>query len=101
MKIPRWLVGLQLSRSCGGVGALIEISEKWVTPRFPSTLGYVVWSFTMTLVAVFVNHPRRPPDCGLDLCNQSRSPEDFQYPRERRPHGRNASPVESNTGAPA
>jgi uncharacterized membrane protein len=55
MKIPRWLILATIVPVLWGVwGALIEIPEKWVNPIFPSTLGYVVWSFTMALVAVFV-----------------------------------------------
>jgi drug/metabolite transporter (DMT)-like permease len=54
MKIPRWLLLAIIVPILWGVwGALIEIPEKWVNPTFPSTLGYVVWSFTMALVAVF------------------------------------------------
>ena len=53
MKIPRWLLLATIVPILWGVGgALIEIPEKWVKPTFPSTLGYVVWSFTMALVAV-------------------------------------------------
>src|ERR1700704_3704989 len=55
MKIPRWLILAMIVPVLWGLwGALIEIPEKWVHPTFPSTLGYVVWSFTMALVAVFV-----------------------------------------------
>jgi drug/metabolite transporter (DMT)-like permease len=54
MKIPRWLFLATIVPLLWGVwGALIEIPEKWVHPTFPSTLGYVVWSFTMALLAVF------------------------------------------------
>ena len=54
MKIPRWLLLATIVPILWGVwGALIEIPEKWVNPTFPSTLGYVVWSFTMALLAVF------------------------------------------------
>jgi drug/metabolite transporter (DMT)-like permease len=54
MKIPRWLLLAIIVPILWGVwGALIEIPEKWVTPTFPATLGYVVWSLTMPLVAVF------------------------------------------------
>jgi uncharacterized membrane protein len=54
MKIPRWLVLAILVPVLWGVwGALIEIPEKWSQPTFPSTLGYVVWSFTMAVLAVF------------------------------------------------
>jgi drug/metabolite transporter (DMT)-like permease len=54
MKIPRWLLLAMLVPLLWGVwGALIEIPEKWAHPTFPSTLGYVVWSFTMALLAVF------------------------------------------------
>jgi len=48
-------------------GALIEIPEKRFSPGFPSTLGYVVWSFTMVPCAIValkrvqwrVEHDRR------------------------------------------
>jgi uncharacterized membrane protein len=54
MKIPRWLLLATIIPILWGVwGALIEIPEKWVKPTFPPTLGYVVWSFTMVLVALF------------------------------------------------
>jgi uncharacterized membrane protein len=54
MKIPRWLLLATIVPILWGVwGALIEIPEKWVNPTFPSTLGYVMWSFTMALVAAF------------------------------------------------
>jgi uncharacterized membrane protein len=54
MKIPRWLLLATLVPLLWGVwGALLEIPEKWAHPTFPSTLGYVVWSFTMALLAVF------------------------------------------------
>jgi uncharacterized membrane protein len=35
-------------------GALTEYPEKWITPPFPATLGYAVWSVTMIPVALFV-----------------------------------------------
>jgi uncharacterized membrane protein len=35
-------------------GALTEFPEKWVSPPFPATLGYVVWSLTMIPVSLFV-----------------------------------------------
>jgi drug/metabolite transporter (DMT)-like permease len=54
MKVPRWLLLAILVPALWGVwGALIEIPEKWSRPTFPSTLGYVVWSFTMAVLAVF------------------------------------------------
>ncbi len=54
MNIPRWLLLAVIVPLLWGVwGALIEIPEKWVYPRFPPTLGYVVWSFTMALLALF------------------------------------------------
>jgi uncharacterized membrane protein len=55
MAIPRWLFLAAIVPILWGVwGALIEIPEKRVHPTFPSTLGYVVWSFTMAALAVFV-----------------------------------------------
>jgi uncharacterized membrane protein len=35
-------------------GALTEYPEKWISPPFPATLGYVVWSLTMIPVSLFV-----------------------------------------------
>jgi drug/metabolite transporter (DMT)-like permease len=54
VKIPRWLLLAIFVPVLWGVwGALIEIPEKWSQPTFPSTLGYVVWSFTMAVLAIF------------------------------------------------
>jgi drug/metabolite transporter (DMT)-like permease len=54
MKIHRWLLLSIIVPVLWGLwGALIEIPEKWVNPTFPSTLGYVLWSLTMLLVASF------------------------------------------------
>ena len=53
MKIPRWLFLSLLVPTCWGIwGALTEIPEKWLTPPFPPTLGYVIWSLTMIPFAV-------------------------------------------------
>lgn len=55
MKISRWLVFTLATPLLWGVwGALTEYPEKWVSPPFPATLGYVVWSLTMVPVAIFV-----------------------------------------------
>jgi drug/metabolite transporter (DMT)-like permease len=55
MKAPNWLIPAILAPLFWGVwGALTEIPEKWISPPFPPTLGYVVWSFTMVPVAAFV-----------------------------------------------
>lgn len=48
MKIPKWLVLAILVPTFWGLwGALTEIPEKWISPPFPPTLGYAVWSLTM------------------------------------------------------
>lgn len=55
MKISRWLIYALATPMLWGVwGALTEYPEKWVTPPFPATLGYAVWSLTMIPVALFV-----------------------------------------------
>ena len=52
MRIPRWFILATVVPVLWGVwGALIEIPEKWSHPTFPATLGYVVWSVTMLLLA--------------------------------------------------
>jgi drug/metabolite transporter (DMT)-like permease len=52
--MPRWLLLATIVPILWGMwGALIEIPEKWATPTFPATLGYVAWSLTMALVAAF------------------------------------------------
>ncbi len=54
MKIPRWfLLAIAVPISWGIWGALTEIPEKWVSPPFPPTLGYAVWSLTMLPFAIF------------------------------------------------
>lgn len=53
--MPRWLVYALATPLLWGVwGALTEYPEKWVSPPFPATLGYAVWSLTMIPVALFV-----------------------------------------------
>ena len=48
MKIPKWLVLAILVPTFWGLwGGLTEIPEKWISPPFPPTLGYAVWSLTM------------------------------------------------------
>lgn len=37
-------------------GALIEVPEKRISPPFPTTLGYVVWSLTFIPIAIYVLH---------------------------------------------
>lgn len=55
MKISRWLIYALATPMLWGVwGALTEYPEKWITPPFPATLGYAVWSLTMIPVALFV-----------------------------------------------
>ena len=55
MKISRWIVFALATPVLWGVwGALTEYPEKWITPPFPATLGYVVWSLTMIPVSLFV-----------------------------------------------
>jgi drug/metabolite transporter (DMT)-like permease len=54
MNLPRWLLLAIIVPVFWGVwGALIEVPEKWSQPTFPSTLGYVAWSLTMAILAVF------------------------------------------------
>ena len=55
MKIPRWLLFALATPVLWGIwGALTEYPEKWISPPFPATLGYVVWSLTMIPVSLFV-----------------------------------------------
>lgn len=55
MKIPRWLVYTLATPVLWGLwGALTEYPEKLISPPFPATLGYAVWSLTMIPVALFV-----------------------------------------------
>lgn len=50
MNFPKWLRYALGATLLGGIwGALIEIPEK---SGFPSTLGYIVWAFTMIIPAV-------------------------------------------------
>lgn len=54
MKLPRWLLfTLAVPVLWGSWGALTELPEKWITPPFPATLGYTVWSLTMIPVALY------------------------------------------------
>src|SRR5579859_1237907 len=55
MKISRWLLFALATPVLWGVwGALTEYPEKWISPPFPATLGYTVWSLTMIPVSLFV-----------------------------------------------
>ena len=55
MKSGRWLLYALTTPLLWGVwGALTEYPEKWISPSFPATLGYVVWSLTMIPVSLFV-----------------------------------------------
>lgn len=55
MKSGRWLLCALAAPLLWGVwGALTEYPEKWISPPFPATLGYVVWSLSMVPVALFV-----------------------------------------------
>jgi uncharacterized membrane protein len=55
VKISRWLLFALATPVLWGVwGALTEYPEKWISPPFPATLGYVVWSMTMIPVSLFV-----------------------------------------------
>ena len=55
MKTGRWLLYALTTPVLWGVwGALTEYPEKWISPPFPATLGYVVWSLTMIPVSLFV-----------------------------------------------
>lgn len=60
MTIPKWFLLAISVPLCWGVwGGLTEIPEKWVTPPFPPTLGYAVWSLTMVpfaLIALRARH---------------------------------------------
>jgi uncharacterized membrane protein len=54
MKLPKWLsYTLAVPVLWGTWGALTELPEKWITPPFPATLGYAVWSLTMIPVALY------------------------------------------------
>lgn len=54
MKLPKWLLyTLAVPALWGTWGALTELPEKWITPPFPATLGYTVWSLTMIPVALY------------------------------------------------
>jgi len=54
MRIPKWLVLAIIVPILWGVwGAMTEIPEKWISPPFPPTLGYVVWSLVMVPFAAF------------------------------------------------
>ena len=53
MKLPKWLLlSMAVPVLWGLWGALTEIPEKRLTPAFPPTLGYAVWSLTMIPVCV-------------------------------------------------
>ncbi len=55
MRLPKWLVlSMAVPVLWGLWGALTEIPEKRLSPPFPPTLGYAVWSLTMIPVCVFV-----------------------------------------------
>ena len=55
VKNSRWLLFALATPLLWGVwGALTEYPEKWISPPFPATLGYVVWSMTMIPVSLFV-----------------------------------------------
>jgi uncharacterized membrane protein len=55
VKISRWLLFALAAPVLWGVwGAFTEYPEKWISPPFPATLGYVVWSMTMIPVSLFV-----------------------------------------------
>jgi drug/metabolite transporter (DMT)-like permease len=54
MKLPRWLLyAFAVPLLWGTWGALTELPEKWITPPFPATMGYAVWSLTMIPFAVY------------------------------------------------
>ena len=53
--IPRWLLFALATPVLWGVwGGLTEYPEKWISPPFPATLGYTVWSLTMIPVSLLV-----------------------------------------------
>jgi drug/metabolite transporter (DMT)-like permease len=52
--MPRWAVLTALTAALFATNAaFIEYPEKFVSPPFPMTLGFVVWSFTMVACAIF------------------------------------------------
>ena len=57
VRIPKWLLwSLSVPVLWGLWGALTEIPEKWLNPRFPPTLGYAVWSLTMIPFCIIALH---------------------------------------------
>ncbi|MDQ3534977.1 MAG: DMT family transporter [Bacteroidota bacterium] len=54
-KIPSWLVLTFASLLLNGVwGALIEIPEKRISPGFPTSLGFIVWSIAFIPCSIFL-----------------------------------------------
>lgn len=53
MRLPKWLLlSIAVPVLWGLWGALTEIPEKRLSPTFPPTLGYAVWSLTMIPVCL-------------------------------------------------
>ncbi|NOY96042.1 MAG: DMT family transporter [Chlorobi bacterium] len=54
-KIPAWLIFSVLSMFMNGIwGALIEIPEKRLSPAFPTTLGFIIWTLTFIPCALYL-----------------------------------------------
>jgi len=54
-KIPLWLLFSVLSMLMNGTwGALVELPEKKLSPPFPTTLGYILWSLTFIPCAIYL-----------------------------------------------
>ncbi len=55
LKIPLWLLFSVLSMLMNGIwGALVELPEKKLSPPFPTTLGYILWSLTFIPCAIYL-----------------------------------------------
>lgn len=53
-KLPAWFLLTMLNLLLNGLwGALIELPEKRLSPPFPTSLGYVVWSLTFVPCAAY------------------------------------------------
>ncbi|MBA4167479.1 MAG: DMT family transporter [Chitinophagaceae bacterium] len=54
-KFPSWLVLTLFTMVMNGIwGALIEIPEKRMSPPFPTSLGYIVWSLTFIPCSLYI-----------------------------------------------
>jgi uncharacterized membrane protein len=55
IKIPLWLLFSVLSMLMNGIwGALVELPEKRLSPPFPTTLGYILWSLTFIPCSIYL-----------------------------------------------